>query len=111
MMIDGHMVHLEGRYHYKMEEEKNLFKPGRNLGDYINVSTGKLIKSCLTCAFRSPISECLTGGWLCKGDQKMHDKCNPIYSKHFQTKPEINFWKPRMKVPNIYITDEDFKID
>jgi len=93
--------------------KKDLFKPGRNLNDYLD-EDGNIIKNCTTCIHRNKIADCRIGDFMCKGGYPQHQKCNPNYEEACKTNDIDNmlhylFWESR--VTNGIIDDDDFKLD
>jgi hypothetical protein len=80
---------------------KDLFKPGRDLLEYLN-EDGSLRKNCLTCVHRPSSKDFSWGGWLCQSDE-LHDRCNPDAAS-----PQHLLWEAR--VEDGLFKEEDFNL-
>ena len=79
---------------------KDLYKPGRDLNEYLN-DDGTLQRHCITCAHRDNIQKSW-GSYLCSGGQSRYWEC-----QERQTDKAIyKFWEPRVDA-NAFITEED----
>lgn len=78
---------------------KDLFKPGRKLGDYVK-KDGTPVIHCISCGRRPKIGT-FRIGYLC-GDDKRYHKCNTFPG-------EFKLWTPRVNYDTL-IKDEDFEL-